>query len=42
MGLKISYLIEQKSLLSSEFMNEIKKRQKAISADVVSSGAKLE
>lgn len=40
-GLKISYLINKNSVGSVQMMEGVKKRDKAISADVVQAGAKL-
>jgi hypothetical protein len=41
-GLKVSYMIDASSFESAEYIEQIKSRDKAVSADVVSSGCKFE
>lgn len=41
-GLKIGYLIDGNSYSNAEYLEQLKKREKAVSADVVSQGAKFE
>ena len=41
-GLKLGYLINKNGIKVDSYMSQIKKRQKAISVDVVENGVKLE
>jgi hypothetical protein len=41
-GLKISYMIDANSFENGEYLEQLKSRDKAISADVVSKGSKFE
>lgn len=40
-GLKIGYLIDGNSCTNAEYLEQLKKREKAVSADVVAHGAKF-
>ena len=40
-GLKIGYLIDGNSYNNAEYLEQLKKREKAVSADVVAQGAKF-